>query len=220
MIELVLNITQVTVLLLCILVMTLNKRWPDNDFRFFYMGYFGTNLLANIYWLLYLAIFGFTPYYFYISDFSWIASSAFQMLFMMRLFRYEGTGPAHRLSWLGPAILLVPTIWFATMGGAILCLLYYLPMAATSYYCIAGILAKQGPRKENRGLFSHIYVISLAIVVMQNLLWVCSAFWKDYSVITNPYHWVTLAITALWVLLTLAVRRFTRVLTGQEASAR
>ncbi len=145
---------------------------------------------------------------------------AFQMLFVMRAYRLSHAGPAPRLAWVMPVVLLIPTIWYCTSGQVLLDIMEYVPMAATGFFSLAGLLSGGKADDGGEDPAKGVYLTCILLMIAHNACWSASMLFKDYSTITNPYHWLEFLVSVLTFVFALQACRFARLADKGGASGR
>ena len=206
MIERIDNIIQLIVLGIC-MILALNRALRSGKRAWAILGmFYGTVLLGNLYWILYLMFYGETPFYSFIPDMSWCAGYLFLMLLLFQI--RDGK---RNLKYV---LLLLPTmaftgamaLFYIRVGGEILTNIFYaVIMALILWQALAGLFSVRGQR-DNEKQKNWLYLAVLLFLAAEYALWTASCYWMG-DTIRNPYYWFDFLLSASYLLMLPAVKR-------------
>ena len=206
-----LNIEQVESLLgivvgvLCTICVFAKREWPNADIRLFARGFFGIGLLADSYWGIYAAIYGYTPSHFYVSELGWLAQELFLALLVVETYRMEGRSKIHSAAWTAPAIVAALTVWFiVTSGQTVVSILMGGTLGVISLVSLSALLTAKQDRKLGIERHCALYATTFSFVAVEHLLWSASVLFADLSIL-NPYYWINLVLYGSVIAILVAV---------------
>ena len=186
MIETVENAVQLGVVTVCFLIAVL--RFLHGSARIWELltMFYGVFLLGNLYWLLYLLIYGYTPQLTYISDLSWYTAD----LFLFILLKHSADPGERRLRSVIP--LLFPLfaagmcLFYAKWSAWLNNIISAAVMSILLYHASRGLLWHRRVKRRSRRC--RLYVLTMAYCMTEYCLWTLSCLeWSDR--ISNPYYW-------------------------------
>lgn len=205
MIETLDNVLQLVVSGVCFLyaviraVKTSKRAWIV--YALFCAGFF----LGDLYWSLYLILYGNTPVISYIPDLSWAAAYLFMILLVQNLLGRTRINPDMWRMWIVPAFVAIMGIFFMTKGDYLANIVTSVLMGIILWNALKGV---EITKNKSRAEAPEYYVFMLAIIycVLEYLLWISSYFWMGDTLI-NPYFWFDTMITITIALFIPAIRR-------------
>ena len=203
MTEIIENALQVSVAALCLAfavsrsVRTKKREWILLCF------FYGSWVLADLYWESFLVLLKRTPGVFYVSEFSWYASYIFLFLLLKQTLPQEKGGKKPVLPWLGAAFAAAMCVFYVRWGDYAENVICALLMGLLLYDAIRGLTSLRGGERK-RLVFLCAAVIFFCAA--EYALWTASCFWEGDS-IANPYYWADALLTVSFVPLLFAVRR-------------
>ena len=206
MIESIENAFQITALLFCAAValrraiLSQSKAWT---LLFFF---YGTWLLGDIYWLIYLVFFGETPQISMVSDLSWYSAFIFLYLLLLEVAPMEKQKSMRLIPWLGPAFTLSMALFYILQWGKIVSNLIYASLMGSILFSAINRLT----RTERYAKQNSICIAILFLCLMEHGLWTASCFFWDDS-LRNPYYWFDFFISVSFVLFLPATKKAVEV---------
>ena len=189
MIEQYENILQITVLLLCSVIVlrrALRERSRTWMFTFFF---FISWLFGDVYWVACLVFYGDTPQISVVSDLSWYASLTFLYLLLMQTTEPDLKGKRGILPWAGPVFATAMGTFFVRWGNIVSNIVYEFLMT----FLLFSVLARLVNAKQYKNQL-FLCVLILVFCLLEYALWTASCFWEEDS-ITNPYYWFDTLLT-------------------------
>lgn len=204
MIEIIENIAQFSVIILCAAVSAVltirNRRDSSVLLFFFYVSY----ALADLFSILYLLFYNQTPVVFYVSDLGWYSSYLFLYMLLVRLSSPGEKAVRCPALWALPAFSVAMAIFFMQWGdypGNIICAVL---MSLLLYHSARGLVFErrcpQSPSKR------PLYILTLSFCTMEYSAWIVSCFWSGDS-FANLYFWFDCMITVSMLLFLPAYRK-------------
>jgi|GEM_PF-628825 len=143
--------------------------------------FFACMLLGNIYWYGYLAVFGDTPHYSYIADFSWAAGYVFLVLLLVECDQRRGVAAPVPAAWLAVVFCAALCVFYIVLSGSpLLNIVDNGLVAAIGFFAARGIAAQAGSTSgdgaEPRGFSGNkvFHWAALLFVVVEQALWLSS----------------------------------------------
>lgn len=215
-IEQIENVLGLTVLVLCTITMFVKRTWPNDDIRLFSRGFFGTALLGDAYYTIYALVFGFTPQYFYGAELAWLAEELFLLLLVVEVFSKEGLSPIRPVSWIGPIIIALLTIWFIVESGSpVINILMGCAMSGIALFALSALF---GAREDHAsGIARHrgFYLATASFVAIEYVIWSCSIIDKSVS-IANSYYWFNPILYVTLICVAVAIVHFEKFDDGED----
>ena len=197
------NALQIAVLAVCLAVSVsraaLTKRREWTLLSFFY----GSWVLADLYWEMFLLLLDRTPDVFYVSQFSWYASYIFLFLLLRQVLPQEKIAARPLLPWLGPLFAAGMSVFFMQWGAYAENLICAFLMGILLFHSIRGLFLSRGAGGRKR---LPLCLSVLLFCVVEYVLWTASCFWEGDS-LANPYYWIDVMLTLSFIPLLFAVRR-------------
>ena len=157
--------------------------------------YYGSWWLGDLYWLLCYLYFNTMPQISIVSDLSWYAAMIFLYMLLREVSPPEGKRRV--LPWLGPVFTAGMAVFFMRWGEYLNNLIYAALMGLLLYAAILRLM-------EGRQRFLSGAILEYCLLGYG--LWVSSCFWKS-SVLTEPYYWFELLLTACFPVFLPAARK-------------
>ena len=157
--------------------------------------------MGTLYYVLSLAILGYTPRVFYVSEVSWLAAWLFYL--SLQLTRTEGMKPRRSPLSVGGALAVAALILLCRIFGPsyLMSSLLALTVGALTFLSLSHLQSGAGGKRMDAAL--------LACVVLQVLLYAVSGFTRDYTRF-NLYFVVDILLTfSFTALLPLTLREVT-----------
>lgn len=196
--EVIDNLFQVTVLLICVVLsLWMAVRHREKQFLILALAY-ASFFMGTLYFVLYLAIFGTVPQIFYVAEISWWASYLFSL--SLQIVRSERVSVRFSLLAAAGCICMAgAAVVFQIFGPAwLMVILFAATVGAISYICIFRL-----SRSELRTPFDALMLIC---VFLQVSLYGVSMFYSDFTKF-NFYFVVDLTLTVCFAGLLLLLHR-------------
>lgn len=159
-------------------------------------GFYGCNLLALVYWLSYLVVFGKTPHYSNIPDIGWLACYVFLLMLMTSLDQRRAPSAPVPAAWI-PVVVMVPCFLLFVSGGDVLLNVFDCAIvAAIGFFAVRGACAPEMPGPEGDWRFHAVILFGFAA---QLAVWVTSCFWGAEAF--TPYVASDLILTLAYALI-------------------
>lgn len=165
--------------------------------------FYGVFTLGDLYWGLYLVLYGKTPQIFYVSDFSWYAAYLFLFMLLRCVMPPEEQRARYPLAWAGPVFAAGMCAFYMTRGDYPGNLITLVLMSLLLYNVLRGLLFLRRQENAPRRL---LYLVTLAFCLIEYGSWTASCFWMG-DTLGNPYFWFDLLLTAILVCFIPAGRR-------------
>ena len=204
MIESIENAVQLVLLIACtvLAVMYNIRRNPPNGGLL--VLFFGSYLLGDLYWLLYLLFYGHTPKIFYVSDLSWYAAYVFLHLLLMRLSTEEERKTRCPAVWLLPAFTTGMCIFYMQYGSYISNVIAAVLMSLLLVHSARGLVhIRKHPEAASRKM---LYITVLVFCFIEYCAWTASCIWEG-DTLANPYLWLDCGLTVCMVFILPAFRK-------------
>lgn len=202
MIEIIENAVQLAVLTICMVLSADYSYRKQNRESAILAMFYGSYVLGDLYWLLYLICYGYTPRVFYVAEMSWYAAYVFLHLFLLRLAPKEERKTVFLPAWLGPVFAAGMCAFFIYKWGDYFGnLMTAALMSLLIFNCIRGLYyTGKHPEEASR---RRIYLIALAFCLLEYITWVVSG----YDNLVNLYYCLDFLLTPCIVLLLPAFRK-------------
>lgn len=214
MIETIENAFQLALIAVCLalaVIYTVREK-PRNGTLL--VMFYGSYLLGDLYWLLYLLFYGDNPSIFYIPDLSWYAAYGFLYLILQRLSTKEERQTSCPAAWLtllftgGMGIYYI--IWYISNGyndGYISTAVSAVLMSLLLFHSVRGLAyIRSHPEAGRRRM---LYIVTVVFVVVEHLMWTASCIWTEDTP-ANPYYWFDVMMTINLALFLPAFRKAVR----------
>lgn len=177
--------------------------------------FFSSFFFGDLYWLLYLLLYGQTPSYSFAPDLNWY--SAFLFLFLLVQHLQEENQPASDRMNRKPVLfmLLIPLFTFGMCafymrrGDYISNLVSAVLMTLLLWYSVRGLMAEKSAENKVRPQTGLVYMTTILFCTLEYCLWTSSCFWMGDTV-RNPYFWFDILISFTMFLLPAALSKEVR----------
>lgn len=208
MIEVIENSIQLAALTVCTVIATICATREKSKRSALLAMFYGSYVLGDLYWLLYLVCYGHTPTFFYVPYLGWYAAYTFLHLLLLRLSPKEERNFRTPFAWAGPVFAVFMCTYYMTFGAYLGNTVTALLMSLLLYHTIRGLIyLHKHPGEDNRRRW--IYLAAFVFCVIEYAAWTCSCFFWDES-IRNPYYWFDLLVTPCTVMFLPAFRKAVR----------
>lgn len=195
MIDQIENAIQVAVLLICIIAAAVPAISRKSRTWTLLTLFYGSWFLGDLYWLICYLFYDTMPQISVVSDMSWYAACIF--LYMLLGEAAPPKKTKHWLPWLGPVFTAAMAVFFMQWGE-------YFNNAV--YAVLMGLLLFASIRRLQDGQQRFLSALILIYCLLEYGMWTASCFWKA-PVLSDPYYWFDLMITASFCLFLPAVRK-------------
>ena len=201
MIERIDNSLQIAVLAVCLgaaLVRVIRR--PDRAQTLLALFY-GSWLLADLYWVVCLFFYGETPRISLVSDLGWYASYILLYMLLREAAPPVSRGERRVLPWLAPVFTLGMAVFYMQWGEVFSNLVYAGLMGLLLF---ASIRRLMDPARYARARF--LCGLILCGCLLEYALWTASCYWSGES-LGNPYYWFDFLLTATFPFFLPATRK-------------
>ena len=202
MIESLENALQIVILLFCSGVAVYRTIALKSRFWALLSLVFGSWVLGDLYWQVYLLYFGHVPQLSLVSDLSWDASYIFLFLLLRRIMDPEEPRMKGILPWLGPLFAAVMAVFFMQWGKYTANTVTAVLMGNLLYHVLRGLKYMRGRRRPGKAF----YVTVLAFCLLEYCMWTASAFFEGDSLL-NPYFWFDFLLSVCFLCFLPAARK-------------
>ena len=162
----------------------------------------GVFFLGNLYWELFLVLYGKTPVYSYIPYMSWYACYLFLLLLLHELRNGKYVRRRRRILWVIPLFTTGMCIFYMQWGDWIGNVAAAVLMALLLWHAAEGLMLlreqKMQHSAECRGSMG-IYVVIFLFCLAEYGSWTASCFWMG-DIWMNPYFWFDTLLSAVFLL--------------------
>lgn len=165
----------------------------------------GVFFLGDLYWELFLVLYGITPEYSYIPYLSWYAAYLFVLLllFALREDNSRRSGREHRkILWIIPVFTAGMCIFYMQYGDWIGNIISAVLMGLLIWHAADGLLCVREYQKELHGggmADAGIYMVVLLFCLSEYGAWTTSCFWMG-DTWRNPYFWFDTLLSVVFLL--------------------
>ena len=192
MIESVENAFQLALIAVCMtlsIIYAVREKARDGSLL---VMFYGSYLLGDLYWLLYLLFYGHTPKIFYVSDLSWDAAYVFLHLMLQRLSSEEERKARYPLVWLLPVFTAAMCVFYMQWGSYISNVIAAVLMSLLLIHSVRGLaFIRKNPQAGNRKM---LYIVTLVFCVIEYCAWTSSCFF-EVDTLASPYIWFDILLT-------------------------
>ncbi len=189
------NALQLTTLVILTVLSIYRALTTDNETWSLTAMFFGAVTLGNVYWFLYMMLYQETPYYGFISDFSWAAAYLFLILLLVQIRESDFRWNDHKALWLIPLFTSAMALFYMRYGAYLTNAFYALCMTALLGSSVVGIMTSQKGSARR-----HLYYACVGYVLIEYSLWTVSCFNWDPSGL-DPYVILDTVLTAVYILM-------------------
>lgn len=163
---------------------------------------YGCNLFAQAYWLGYMAVFGETPQYFYISDLGWAAQYLFIIMLLVECNIKRTPNPPLTAAWAPIVVSAFLTAYYIYVGNNVIaCLVDGILVASIGYFAVKGLAAKPADPslavdENGKSFFSYNRAFAgmcLVFVVVELSLWTASCFYSEVPIAYDIFNYALFA---------------------------
>ena len=204
MTEIIENSLQLVLLMTCtILAGVYAFRTRNMDAGILTMFY-GSYMLGDIYWLLYLVFYNHTPDIFYVPYLSWYAAYLFLILLLKRITPEAERKESCPVAWLMPVFTGGMCVYYMQFGDYLGNLISAALMGMMMFHAVRGLIymRKHAEARCRRAL----YMVLMWFCTLEYLAWTASCIFVGET-LANPYFWFDFLITPCAMLLLPAFRK-------------
>ena len=162
----------------------------------------GVFFLGDLYWELFLILYGKTPEYSYIPYLSWYAAYLFLLLLLYDLRDKNDERHRSRILWIIPVFTVGMCIFYLQWGDWVGNIITALLMCLLIWNAVEGLLsirAQKADHPETKCKKVWIYILVLLFCLEEYGAWTASCFWTDVTLM-NPYFWFDIMLSAMFLL--------------------
>lgn len=161
----------------------------------------GVYFLGDVYWQLFLVIYGETPHISDIPYLSWYAGYLFLMLMMFEIRGERPSKKRRRILWIIPLFTVGMCIFYLQWGDWVSNIAAAILMSMLIDHAAGGLLApRENPQKK------WIYISILLFCAAEYAAWTISCFWMGDTIL-NPYFWFDTLLSLSFLLFPWALRK-------------
>ena len=166
--------------------------------------FYGSYVLGDIYWLLYLVFYNHTPDIFYVPYLSWYAAYLFLFLLLKRITPEEEQKTVHPAAWLMPVFTVGMCIYYMQFGDYLGNVITAVLMGHLLFHAVRGLIwIRRHPEGKCR---RALYWVVIAFCTLEYLAWTASCIFVGDTLV-NPYFWFDFLITPCAMLILPAYRK-------------
>ena len=173
---------------------------------FFFMLFF----LGDLYWVLYLVLYGDMDYSTFIPDLCWYSAGFFLIVVLLYV---RENGPKVRplpLMWLIPAFTGGMCLFYMQWGAVISNLTAAVIMTVILWIAVGGLLAMRKLKDPDEiasvSRYRWLYRTAAAYCLLEYALWTASCFFERNTLL-SPYLWIDVMMSALFLSVLPAMRK-------------
>ena len=153
----------------------------------------GVFFLGDLYWELFLVLYGHTPGYSYIPYLSWYASYMFLLLLLFEL-RVPRTERKYRkILWIIPVFSAGMCIFYMQFGDWIGNIITAVFMSLLMWHALDMLLLLRDSQR------AAIFAVVLLFCIVEYAAWTASCF-GNYETLAHPYLWLDTLLSAVFLL--------------------
>ena len=166
--------------------------------------FYGSYVLGDLYWLLYLVCYGHTPGIFYVPYMSWYAAYVFLDLLLLCLATAEERKFISWPSLVLPVFAAVMCVYYMQFGDYAGNLVSAVLMSLLMYHSSRGMhYLRKHPEGDGR---KWMYILTLVFCFVEYSAWTASCFFVG-DTLANPYYWFDFMVTPVVALFLPAFRK-------------
>ena len=194
MIESLENAIQIAALLvLAVISLCMAVRKKDRVWVYLFFFY-GSAMLGDIYWVVYLVFFSKNPETSLVPDLSWLASYIFIYLILKQFYPKTGEKKISILPWIGPVFAAGMALYFMQWDSIPRNVIYAV-LEGILLFTVIKILTER--RTSGKSMWFPWNL--LFFCMMEYGSWFASCIWVEDS-ISNPYYWFDFLVTVSYLL--------------------
>ena len=153
----------------------------------------GVFFLGDLYWELFLVLYGHTPGYSYIPYLSWYASYMFLLLLLVELRVPRKEEENRKILWIIPVFSAGMCIFYMQFGDWIGNIITAVFMSLLMWHALDMLLLLKGSQK------AAIFAVVLLFCIVEYAAWTASCF-GNYETLAHPYLWLDTLLSAVFLL--------------------
>ena len=153
----------------------------------------GVFFLGDLYWELFLVLYGHTPGYSYIPYLSWYASYLFLLLLLVELKGTQKSGKKRKILWIIPVFSAGMCVFYMQYGDWIGNIITAGFMSLLMWHALDMLLLLKGSRK------AAIFAVVFLFCIVEYAAWTASCF-GDYNTLAHPYLWLDTLLSVVFLL--------------------
>ncbi len=153
----------------------------------------GVFFLGDLYWELFLVLYGHTPVYSYIPYLSWYASYMFLLLLLVELRVPRKERKYRKILWVIPAFSAGMCIFYMQYGDWIGNIITAVFMSLLMWQALDMLILLKDSEK------AAIFAVVLLFCIVEYAAWTASCF-GNYETLAHPYIWFDTMLSAVFLL--------------------
>ena len=153
----------------------------------------GVFFLGDLYWELFLVLYGHTPGYSYIPYLSWYASYMFLLLLLVELRVPRKEEENRKILWIIPVFSAGMCIFYMQFGDWIGNIITAVFMSLLMWHALDMLLLLKDTRK------AAIFAVVLLFCIVEYAAWTATCF-GNYETLAHPYFWLDTLLSAVFLL--------------------
>ena len=149
----------------------------------------GVFFLGDLYWELFLVLYGRTPAYSYIPYLSWYASYLFLLLLLFELRRSREEKKHRKILWIIPGFSAGMCVFYMQFGDWIGNIITAVFMSLLMWHALDMLLSRKEP----------VFIVVLLFCTAEYAAWTASCF-GTYDTLAHPYFWFDILLSATFLL--------------------
>ena len=153
----------------------------------------GVFFLGDLYWELFLVLYGHTPGYSYIPYLSWYASYMFLLLLLFELKGEREERKTRKILWIIPVFSAGMCIFYMQFGDWIGNIITAVFMSLLMWHALDMLLLLRDSKK------AAIFAVVLLFCIVEYAAWTATCF-GNYETLAHPYFWLDTLLSAVFLL--------------------
>ena len=153
----------------------------------------GVFFLGDLYWELFLVLYGHTPGYSYIPYLSWYASYMFLLLLLVELRVPRKEEENRKILWIIPVFSAGMCIFYMQFGDWIGNIITAVFMSLLMWHALDMLLLLRDSKK------AAIFAVVLLFCIVEYAAWTATCF-GNYETLAHPYFWLDTLLSAVFLL--------------------
>ena len=153
----------------------------------------GVFFLGDLYWELFLVLYGHTPGYSYIPYLSWYASYMFLLLLLFELKGEREERKTRKILWIIPVFSAGMCIFYMQFGDWIGNIITAVFMSLLMWHALDMLLLLRNSKK------AAIFAVVLLFCIVEYAAWTATCF-GNYETLAHPYFWLDTLLSAVFLL--------------------
>ena len=148
---------------------------------------------GDLYWELFLGLYGKTPGYSYIPYLSWYASYLFLLLLLFEIKGKKKSEKKRKILWIIPVFSAGMCVFYMQYGDWIGNIITAVFMSLLIWHALDMLLLLKGSKK------AAIFAVVLLFCIVEYAAWTASCF-GDYETLAHPYFWLDTLLSVVFLL--------------------